>query len=256
MIATRIPFRVPSSMTPTNAASAQTNSVRRIAQDVAEVRRLDQSDRIDDDDARQHRVRHEGEDRRQQQHRQDCHRGGDKTRDLGARTRHAIDRRLGHAATARHRPDQCAADVRCAGREQLAIGARGWLVGGGERTPGGDGLGEAHERDAERARPELLASARPGSESRQSGRDRAHQLDAVACHANTPAPAMAPAMAINGAGQRGPEFLDASEHTIVATPTASVARTGGKARANRFHVVQERAFREMDAEDLGQSDRR
>ena len=149
-------------------------------QDVAKIRQLDQPDGVDDHDRREDRMRHQAEQRRQQQHGQERHGGCREARDLGTRAGHAIDRRLRHAAAARHRSQKCPGDVRHAGREQFGVGPRRGLVVFDERLTDGRRLREAHEGYADRGGPQRSREHEVGQrECRQPGGDGAHQFDPV-----------------------------------------------------------------------------
>ena len=59
MMATRMPFSVPMSITPDERGQRPEEFRAANGEDVAEFRRLDEPDGIDDDDAGQHGMRHQ-----------------------------------------------------------------------------------------------------------------------------------------------------------------------------------------------------
>jgi hypothetical protein len=126
------------------------------AADFLEFVRLDQFERVDDHHGRQHGLRHPGNVGCEQQHRRErtcCHHDA---RHFRTRPGESIDGRLRGAAARGHRPEKAADRVCRPNREQLAVRLRMRLFGFGECTSGRDRLGEAHERNAEGRRPQLL----------------------------------------------------------------------------------------------------
>ena len=121
MIATTMPLSVPNTSTPSAGDQRPAKLHRAHAADGAELRRLDQPDRVDDDDRRQRRVRHQAQQRRQQQHGGQRGARGHQRRLLRPPARGAHDRRLRGAAAGRHRAEQRAAQVGRAGGDQLAV---------------------------------------------------------------------------------------------------------------------------------------
>jgi hypothetical protein len=88
----------------------------------------------------------------------------DNLRQLGARTRQAVDRGLAGSAAAGHGPQHRAARIREPRRQQFLVRPDRRLPARREPTPDGDRLGEAHQRNAQGARPELFGKGevRPG----------------------------------------------------------------------------------------------
>ena len=121
MIATRMPLRVPSSMTPAKAATAQMNSVRRTARIARNSGDLNQPDRVDDHHRRQRRLRHQADQRREEQQRQERRAARDQAGQLAARARQAVHGGLGRAAARRHAAEQRPAGRCDARRQQLLV---------------------------------------------------------------------------------------------------------------------------------------
>ena len=133
--------------------------------DRAELRRLDQPDRIDDDHGRQGRLGSRPRIGREQQHRRQRGRGGDERCHLRPPADGAHDRR-----SARFRRPPAS---RRAGRRRhwprRSRPVRGWRRSEdrrrARRRARGDRLGEAHQGDAERARQQRADQRRSGSVS-------------------------------------------------------------------------------------------
>ena len=159
-MATRIPCRVPSSHHAGQRGQGPHELRPPHLEDRAELRRLDQADRIHDDHGRERGFRHQPDEGSQQQHRHQ----------RGARPRQAPP-----AACARppagsprsawcHRRPAWRRETRRPHSQHRSPAARGSpaarLAALGERAPGRNRFGEAHQRDAQGGRPELGRSAR------------------------------------------------------------------------------------------------
>ncbi len=131
-----------------------------------------------------------------------------------ARAGHAIHRGLRRAATRGHGAQESAHGIGGAGGQQLGIRTHQRIVGARKGAADGDGFGEAHERDAERARPHGLRQRQVRQPERwQSRRHRARpRTRPWLCSAQMAVAAMAAPSTINGAGHFGPEFLDQRQH--------------------------------------------
>ena len=81
--------------------------------------------------------------------------------ELGLRPGPPVDRRLRRAAARRHRADEAARGVAEPGGDELPVRREARLAGRGERAPHGDGLGEAHQRDAGGGGPHLPDQVEP-----------------------------------------------------------------------------------------------
>ena len=121
---------------------------------------LDQPDRVDDDDRRERRVGQQAQQRREQQHGRGGDTGGDERRLLRPTARGAHDRGLRGAAAGRHRSEKRPPEVGGPGGDQLAIRFDRRIVRPGEGAARRDRLGEAHQRDPERARDAAARRAR------------------------------------------------------------------------------------------------
>jgi len=89
--------------------------------DGTELGRLDQSDRVDDDHCCERRIRHQSQQRCQQQHRCQCDTGTHQRRLLRLATYGADHGCLRRAASRRHGAEQCACKSPGSGRDQLAV---------------------------------------------------------------------------------------------------------------------------------------
>ena len=121
MIATTMPFRVPNTSTPSAGDDRPAELHRAHLADGEELRRLDQPDRVDDDDRRERGVGQQAQHRRQQQHGGRRGAGGHQRGLLRPPARGAHDRRLRGAAAGRHRAEQRAAEIGGPGGDQLAV---------------------------------------------------------------------------------------------------------------------------------------
>ena len=195
--ATRMPFSVPSSthagerdQRPSGTPCVRT---RRISRNSC---RLDQADRIGDDDRGQRRLRHQTQSAGASNSSvASAAAAVTSSGDLRLGPGGAIDGRLGGAAAGRHRAEQ-RRRRRWPGRvaSSSRFGTRPRLVGLGEGAPGGDGLGEAHQRDADRRRAKAAAtSAELRQRERGSPRGTAPTVATPAsCSPSSAEAAMAP----------------------------------------------------------------
>jgi len=119
------------------------------------VRRLDQSDRVNNDDGGKSRLRHQSDEGSEEEHRQQRERRRDELRKLRPRTGKTVDRGLCGTAAGRYRAQERASHIRQSGRRQLLIWPKMRLVARREDAPGRDRFGETHQRNAERSGPEL-----------------------------------------------------------------------------------------------------
>ena len=101
-------------------------------------------------------LRHQAQQRRQQQHGGQRGAGRDQRGLLRLPADGAHHGRLRGAAAGRHRAEQRAADIGQPGGDQFAVGIDRRIARTREGAPGRDGFGEAHQRDAQRARHQLL----------------------------------------------------------------------------------------------------
>ena len=152
-----------------------------------EFHRLDQSDRVDDDDRRQRGIRQQAQQRREQQHGRRRGARRDQRCLLRPTSRSADDRGLRGAATGRHRTEQRAAEIGRPGGDQLAIGIDGRIARAGKGATRRNRFGEAHQRDPERARHQLLDQRKiRHRERRESLRDQADRRDPQCLQAEEP----------------------------------------------------------------------
>ena len=160
-------------------------------EDRAELRRLDQAERVDDDDGAERRMRHE-------------RRWSGASNSIvssvaaavtsaaswRARAREAIHRGLRRPAAGRHRAQQARRPTfaRPVASSSRFACSRGSPVSR-ERAPRRDRLGEAHQRDAQRRRPQLRDQREVRQrQRRQPGRNLADRADAVAPAGRTGSP--------------------------------------------------------------------
>ena len=119
--------------------------------DRAELCGLDEPDGVDDDHRGERRIRHQAQQRGQQQHRGQ---GGGRRhhrctlRLSASRTHH---RGLRSTASGRHRTEERPAEVRGARSDQFPVGIDRGVGRPRERAARGDRFSETHQRDAERA---------------------------------------------------------------------------------------------------------
>ena len=118
--------------------------------DRRELGGLDQADRIDDHDRREHRLRQKPEQGRQNQHRRGRGRRGDERRLLRPPSDRADDRRLRCPAARGHGAEQGAGQVCRACRQKFPVGADRRIGRDGEGAARGDRFGETHQGDTDR----------------------------------------------------------------------------------------------------------
>ena len=121
-------------------------------------------------------------------------------------------RRLRCPAAGRHRAEEGAGEI---GRP-VANSSRFASIGGSaaprERAPRGDGFGEAHERDAERARRSCATRPRSGSVSDGNPCGITPTSRRPRLQTEEPDAAMPPPTATSGAGRMRPQPFHADQH--------------------------------------------
>jgi len=144
--------------------------------------------------------------------------------------------------------------IRQAGGKKLGIGSQRRLVALDERARGGDRFGEAHERDTERAGPQLLSEVKVGhGEGRDTRRDRSDERHAVALEREQADRRNGGRDDHEGRGPAGPQFLDDHESGNGQDACCErCERRVGQIQTDGLDVVKEGALLEVDAEDLGQ----
>ena len=161
---------------------------------------------------------------------------------------------LRRAAAGRHRAEQRAAEIGRAGGDQLAVGVDRRVGRARKGATRRDRLGEAHQRDAERARHQLLDQREVGQrERREALRNQADRRDARApagrrtttrrCR-RPPRPA-APANAATGAPCRS-----APRRSPAATASVS-SEVSGRCCTTLSDVGEEALLGDVDAQQLG-----
>ena len=160
-----MPLSVPSRITPDECDHGPAELHSAHATDRAEFLRLDQLDRIRDDHGCQRRLRHQRDQRRQQQHRGHGRRRSDQRGQLCARPGTPIDRGLRSAAAGGHRAEHAAAHVGQAEGEQFPVRHQLRFTGCPERPGRGDALGEAHQGNAGGRWPQRLQQSRAAARS-------------------------------------------------------------------------------------------
>ena len=246
---------MPSSTTPASATSGPDELRAPHREDRAELRRLDQPDRIHDDDRRQRRLRHQPDQRRQQQHRHQRGRRRDQLRQLACARRPAGSLR---SASCRRRPAwrRAARRPRWRGRSPAAPGS----------------AAAAAPRCCANARPAAmvsvkLISAMPSGrrpQLRDQREVRQRQRTATRSGPGRPSPRRAPAGRAGHAGDPGghrDQRRRRARQRSARSPTSSAIMHGahrqrsttevcGRPCSDGQDVVEERALVEMHAEQL------
>ena len=230
------------------------NSVQAYPEDVAELRRLDQPDRIDDDHRRQRRFRHQLDERREKEHRAERGQRGDHAGELRPGTRQPVHGGLRRASAAGHRAEQRAAEVCQPRRQQLAVRLRRRLAALAERAARRDGFGEAHQRDAERGRQECRqhGGVRP-CQGRQPRRHVADGRHAVIRQAEQFDGGNPGGHCDQGRGRTREPMLQGDQQADHDRPDSHGRERGLRQPLDDGkQVVKQRAFVEMNAEQLRQ----
>ena len=231
-----MPCSVPSRTTPAKAIDGPAELDAPDAADGGELGRLDQVERVGHHHRGERRLRHQADERRQHEQRRERRGRGHERRELRARSRLAIDRRLRRAAAGRHRAEQAAGRVGGAEREQLAVGPRPRLAGRRERARRGNALGKAHEGDAGCRRPHDPTRGRGAAEPARAVRPRPRRRPPRPTRSGSSAAdaAIASPMATSGAGARGTKCSSAKISDEHAQRHAAASPWRYRARAGRW----------------------
>ena len=247
-----MPFSVPKHEHPEQGDDRPAELHRAHLADGAELRGLDQPDRVDDDDRRERGVRQQAEERREQQHGRERRTRRDERRLLRPPARGAHDRGLRGAAAGRHRAEQRAPEVGGPGRDQLAVRVDRRIFRPREGAARRDRLGEAHERDPERARREVRDQGGIRQrERRESLRNQADRRDAERLQAEVPGRRIPPPTATSGAGEWGQRrSMPIRTSSVAAGHGERDPRGLGDVAGHAEDVAEEPLLGDVDPEEL------